>query len=215
MLSGVEASDKPGAVQSDSPVQFVEAVVEAEVSGQTVTIDFLNHVLGTDPSEIRKHAVDILVPVAAAEGGTEIPIPVMHPLHVLQSRIANVVRLERPDCGGSPPSDRPRLRQANAAPIILREYVNERLDQEMHREATGTLRRLAFWIGSDEMGRQAHSIVETDPLAVLSSFSQDLRLDARWRDKTLAPLIGNLNRQRTSRASQAAATAAKLGLGRT
>lgn len=181
---------------SNSPVQFVEAVVEAEINGQTVTVDFLNHVLGTEPKELVKYAVDLLVPVAAGSEVGQLALPIMHPLHVLQSRVSNVLRLEPPPSSDLASETRSRRRQANAAPIILREYVEERLSMGEPRGAQGTLRQLAYWLGSHPDGKRATEATVNDPLEILTAFAGDERLDARWREHNLASMIGNLNRRR-------------------
>lgn len=193
----------------NSPIQFVEAVVEAKINGQVVKVDFLNHVLGVESKDLVKFAVDLMLPVKSEDGSAELPLPIMHPLHVLQSRIANVLRLEPPVHSEAFSAASTRRRQANAAPIVLREYVSERLETGEVRGAQGTLRQLAFWLGSQEDGRRALEATVNDPLHVLMTFADDSRLDCRWRQHNLAPMITNLlsGREKRKRPEASLATA--------
>lgn len=187
----------------NNPVAFVEAVVALDERDRQTSIDFLNYVLGTKPADVVKHAVEFEVPVPEADRQGHgrpavIRFRVMHPLHVLQSRIANVEKLEV----GAPPHSststatpqRPRRRQANAAPIILREYVEDRLREADRKEAQGTLLKLAYWLRHE--GARSHLSTDNDPLRILKDFEADVRLDERWLQFNLAPAITGVERSR-------------------
>ncbi|MGB3931792.1 MAG: hypothetical protein WBL20_22845 [Sphingobium sp.] len=166
------------------------AVVEATVNGTLIRIDFLGHVLGVRPKELTAGVSEIIVPYDDAGIGGQVAIPVMNPLHCLQSRIANLNILKRPD-------DTAR-RQAAAAPIVLREYISHALDDGDHREATRTLQGLFRFLSRDPSGRQAHRLAERDPLDVLKIFSDDDRIDVRYRTKILKGAVAKIENQRSA-----------------
>ena len=149
------------------------AVVSATIDGQEIEIDFLWHVKGVDPTSLEKQAVEIRLTVRVGGKIGELRVPIMHPLHCMQSRIANVVDLHRD-------TDLSR-RQLEALPIVLREYLSEALDDGGHRHVTGVLQALHGYLLSDPTGRKAHKAMENDPAAILDHFQDDERLDARWR----------------------------------
>ena len=149
------------------------AIVVAEVAGEEIRIDFLKHVKGVKVKALTESAVELLVPVHTAEGPGQLALPVMHPLHCLQSRIANVVELGR--------GDDVAARQLSAAPIVVREYISEMLDEGDQDEATRTLQRLFEHLRSDIAGRVAHRHTGNDPAAIIDHFADDERLDARYR----------------------------------
>src|SRR3546814_8711330 len=107
------------------------AIVVAEIEGRQIESDFQTHLLGVQSPGLEDAAVEIIMRVRTTDGEGTLAVPIMHPLHCLQSRIANVVTLHRKQ-------DVAR-RQLEAAPIVLREYVAEMLDIGLHREATSTL----------------------------------------------------------------------------
>lgn len=166
------------------------AVVEATVDGTLIRIDFLGHVLGIRPKELTAGVAEIIVPYDNAGKGGRVAIPVMNPLHCLQSRIANLNILKRPD-------DTAR-RQAAAAPIVLREYISHALHDGDHREATRTLQGLFRFLSRDPSGRQAHRLAERDALDVMKIFADDDRLDARYREKILKRAIAKIEKQRSA-----------------
>jgi hypothetical protein len=166
------------------------AIVEATIDGHDIEIDFLTHVLGVDDAGLKKAAVNIVLQVCTAEGIGILKVPIMHPFHCLQSRIANVVTLHRKQ-------DIAR-RQLEASPIVLREYINEMLTAGDHREATDTLERIFEYLRSDVVGRGAHRIMKNDPATLLDYFAEDERIDVRYRENTLANMQRQLANRRTA-----------------
>jgi hypothetical protein len=166
------------------------AIVEAEVQGQLLRIDFLGNVLGVRPKALQANVVEIIVPYTKDDVAGHLAIPVMHPLHCLQSRIANLVVLRRPDATAR--------RQAEAAPVVLRQYLAQALRDGDHREATRTLQGLFDFLARDTTGRKAHRVVDRDPLEVMKAFVDDPRIDARYREKILQPAIERIRKQRTA-----------------
>ncbi|WP_454887777.1 hypothetical protein [Sphingomonas oryzagri] len=166
------------------------AIVQATVGGQDIEIDFLGHVLGVRPKALLDNVVEIVVQVRSGTETGELAIPVMAPLHCLQSRLANLIVLGRPDDTAA--------RQAEAAPIIVREYVSELLASGDHREATRTLQGLFAYLSRDPTGKRAHTRVNRDPLDVLRHFASDERIDARYRELILTPAIMRIESQRSA-----------------
>lgn len=164
------------------------AIVEATIDGYAIEIDFLTHVLGVDDTALKKAAVNIVLQVITAEGPGILKVPIMHPFHCLQSRIANVVTLHRTN-------DIAR-RQLEASPIVLREYIAEMLAMGDHREATDTLERIFEYLRSDLVGKLAHRVMKNDPAKILDHFAQDEQIDVRYRTHTLVNMRTKLNNRR-------------------
>lgn len=165
------------------------AVVEAKVDGQKLEIDFLRHVLGVEPNSLERLAVDIAVPLGADAG--RIMIPIMHPVHCFQSRITNAYRLDR--------TKGIAARQLQAAPIVVRAYLLEMLGAGHLKEVFASVRELFAYLRSDTNGRKAHRILSLDPLKIFEELAADQRLDSRYREKTLGPMIERLARIRSRR----------------
>ena len=166
------------------------AIVHAEIDGHPIEIDFLWHVMGVDDAKLKKQAIQIRMNVRMAEGTAELHVPIMHPFHCLQSRLANVVQLER--------ETDLAFNQLNASPIVLREFLLEQLDNGQSKHVTGVLQALYDYLSSDIVGRKAHKHMRNDPSAVLDTFQNDERLDERWREKSLHSMRASLARKRTA-----------------
>jgi hypothetical protein len=123
------------------------------------------------PNALESSVVEILVPCQRNEQNGTAVIPLMHPLHCLQSRVANVIKLER--------GDDVAPRQLEASPVIVREYITEALASGDEKEATRTLQRLYQYLRSDMYGRRAHEHMRRDPAEVLNVFADDERIDER------------------------------------
>lgn len=166
----------------------------AIVDGVRVHIDFLANVMGvTHPTRL---ATEIVIPMETEAGGGVLAIPVMHPLHCLQSRVSNVLTLGR--------SDDTARRQCAAAPIVLREYIAEMLRQGEVREAMRTLTALFKYLRSDLTGRRAHEACSgNDPAEIFDYFRRDPRLDRRFRTYNLEAMRAKLSGRRHSAARRA------------
>ena len=168
------------------------AIVTARIDGQEITIDFISHVLGVRDRSLKNGVVEIVAPLQLVDGEVRISIPVMHPLHCLQSRIANVL---------SPATKRrddTALRQLQAAPIILREYINEAIEDNDIKEATNCLQILFKYLRSDIHGRQVHRETPIDPIFIIRRFANDDRLDDRYRRHNIASMIQRLEERRAA-----------------
>ena len=167
---------------------FQTAIVHATISGIEIDIDFLSHVKGVQRG-LENGVVDLIIPYEHEGDEAELAVRLMHPLHCLQSRVANVADLGRKD-------DTSR-RQLAAAPIVVREFIGEALVDGEPREAINVLVALFQYLRSDITGRKAHRILLSDPIDILRHFINDGRLDQRWREKTLAGMIAQLEQKRT------------------
>jgi hypothetical protein len=165
------------------------AIVTADVAGQHLIIDFIDTVLGVQPNRLEKRALEITAPIKIdGETGTLL-IPVMHPLHCFQSRIANRFTLRR--------SDDLAERQLQASVYVVREYLREMLSNGQVDEAIATIRDLFGYLKSDVNGRKAWSVLKFDPISIFGELSADPRLDERYRGKTVKPMVERLKRVRS------------------
>jgi hypothetical protein len=181
------------------------AIVKARIEDQEVEIDFLYHVKGVHAPSLERQAVEILLTVRIGDRLGELRVPLMHPLHCLQSRLANVVDLGRE-------SDLAR-RQLEASPIVLREYLLETLSDGGHKHVTGVLQALHDYLLTDPTGRKAHRQMRNDPAMVLAAFQEDERLDERWRHLSLAPMRQRITDRRTAWGAMKARIRGVIGMG--
>ena len=165
------------------------AVVRAVIEGQKVEIDFLWHVKGVDDDSLKSQAIDLKMTVKLREGIGELHVPIMHPFHCMQSRLANVVGLGR--------RTELALRQLEASPIVLREYLREVLANGGHKHVTGVLQALYKYLITGT-GRRAHNEMKNDPATILAAFQDDERLDAKWRELSLASMLRTIDERRTA-----------------
>jgi hypothetical protein len=173
------------------------ARIKAVVLGKEVEIDLLGHILGPPADRVNKDSVVLICPVQSKNSAGEVPITILHPLHCLQSRAANVIKLGR--------SNDVAKRQLAASPIILRAYLDEFLgdgsDKKRVHAATTVMKSLGGYLKSDIIGKQIHMRSRQNPLDVLKSFATDKRLDERYRENQLKTMINEIaNRQKQDRA---------------
>lgn len=164
--------------------------MEAVIDGHAVAIDFLTHVKGVPDDRLQRSAADLVFQIAAGTEMVTLRVPIMHPFHCLCSRIANVIDLGR--------NDDTALRQLNAAPIVLREYISEMLGAGRPDDAIGTFTALFDYLRSDLTGRKAHIVMQNDPAAIFDAFADDPRLDDRYRTNNLATMRRQLAKRRAA-----------------
>lgn len=166
------------------------AIVCAVIDGKQIEIDFLWHVKGVNEEQLRRQAVQIAMQVRLEEGIGELIVPIMHPLHCLQSRLANVTELHR--------NTELARNQLEASPIVLREFLLEQLNNGSTKHVTGVLQALYDYLCSDIVGRKAHRVMKNDPARILDNFQDDERIDERWREKSLMAMRETVSRKRAS-----------------
>lgn len=186
------------------------AIVSATVLGRPIEIDFLWNIAGPPADKLAKQMVAIDYPIRGTGEGATVPIGVMHPLHCLQSRAANVITLGRRDDTAK--------RQLDAAPIVLREYVAEALgtDPNVHRArvASSVLKALGAYLTSDPVGVRLHQNTRNNPLDVVRTFREDPRFDQRFREHQLKAIIDDVEARQARDRNRLAGMAARLGFGR-
>lgn len=162
------------------------AVVLVNLDGIEMEIDFLWNVIGVEPSRLSKFAAELVVPLKGNEGS--VSIPVMHPLHCLQSRVANITKLGR--------SDDVAQRQLAASSYILEAYLNEMLELGELKEVKLVLRDLFHFLLRDPEGRKIPKLKMRDPFEIISSLRTDVRLDWRFRSFNISSMILKLRARR-------------------
>jgi hypothetical protein len=147
------------AIGGRAHVQSMEAItaligsaVAAGEGGGTYNVDLLHQVIGLEPSEIEAHAVE----VPLADSGTR--IRVMHPVHVLQSRNANLHKLmsKQNDIG---------CKQFALAIATTRAYLEDRVaavtamrgvgERQRERAVFSAFRRVIEYAGDDAARKNA------------------------------------------------------------
>lgn len=158
-------------------------------------IDFINHVQGPD-GDVERAAVSLSIQLPGDPVGTLTTVRIMHPLHCLQSKLANRLIIGR--TGASAQA------QLEATTVILREYVSEMLDQGTKASiklATRTLERLGDYLQRDINGRHAHQQMARDPFVILELFATDVRLPERYRQHQIARAIKRIRDMRSRRSA--------------
>lgn len=189
---------------SDGLQPWVEGIIVVpRPNGEDLRIDVLNNVLGTNPKDVLKSSVR--VHLLSKQTGEKITVTLMHPFHVLQSRIANVLGVANSDA----PEDSSRKRQAKAAPVILREYLREMSRLGQTDDVMGTLRQLGEWLRRDTNGKQVRNHVDYDPRLILEEHLGNKKLPDTWREKNLRSLLASIDAYRAGQATRAAERAAR------
>ncbi len=151
----------------------VTAALIAELDGEEIIIQFIDHVLGASDKDIKKRVAIISVPMLWDGEKVDVAISILHPFHCFVSRITNVRQLKR--------SDDTAMRQLNASVHVLREFINDLLIFGDTSRASLVLKLLYRFLRSQMYGRDAHMFTDTDPLEILNEFGEDERLDYRFR----------------------------------
>jgi len=165
------------------------AIVTANVDGHEVLIDFIGHVIGLKAKDLET-AVEMVLPARVDGQATTFTLPVMHPVAVLKSRVANVMT------PGLQRTDDVALRQMRAAFIVAREYLREQLDAGDLKEVTACYRSVFEWARSDIHGREVDRVHGLDPMELIVP---DARLDGRYCGITLVNMHREIARRRQSR----------------
>lgn len=156
-------------------------------------IDFINHVQGPG-GDVKRAAVSLPIRLPGDPVGTLTTVRIMHPLHCLQSKLAN--RLVTGRTGASAQA------QLEATSVVLREYVSEMLDQATKpsiKLAMRTLERLGDYLQRDINGRHADQQMARDRLVVLEQFATDGRLPELYRQHQVAGAIERVRDMRSRR----------------
>lgn len=166
------------------------ALVEVEISGRKVVVDFLHAIIGVPSNDVRKAAVVVSL------GGVD--VPVLHPLHVLRSRIANMLS------AATSRRDVISTNQARAAVEIVGLWYEARLAGGDRRVVTRELSDLVAYADRDFFGRRAFGELGIDVLAPARPFLDDPRLPDVWREKSLAAGLDRATARRDARLNRIA-----------
>ncbi len=168
------------------------AQIVTAINGKPLLIDFLGAVLGIQNRELRR-GVSVLEITADLDGKpTTVLIKVLHPLLCLKSRIVNMLHpLTRR-------SGRIARRQAEAAVVIVKRFINDALDddQDGWKDAHDCFRQLYWYLRSDEYIKVADIELGIDPLIILRAFADDQHIDERYRELQIKKMISNIERRR-------------------
>ena len=115
-------------------------ITASAADGSVVDIDVLKQAFGIDNDALRRHAVTV------RQGDKNILI--MHPVHVLQSRLANTLRLR-----GRYASDH-GIAQLQAAMLCVNYFIRHRL-RENERDACMWARTISNWAHDNSLGHLA------------------------------------------------------------
>lgn len=161
------------------------ALVELDASGRRVVVDFLHSIIGVQTDEVRRRAI--------ATDFCGVSVVVLHPLHVVRSRIGNMLS------AATSRRDLVSTNQALAAVDILELWCADRLAAGDGKAVTGTLSNLIAYSDRDFFGRRALIELDIDLLKPARNLLMDERLPALWREKSLAPALARTDDRSTSR----------------
>jgi hypothetical protein len=160
------------------------AIVTATIGETTVEIDFLSNILGVAENDLKKRALVLSIPVSNQANCQDVAIRVMHPLHCLQSRVANFIVLGRHDAA--------TIRQLKVAQMVLTSYIHELLALGRIKDAKITLKELFRYLKSNQNAKLAQLEKGYDFGSIIRLFCEDERLDDQYRDRTLRPMLKKL-----------------------
>ncbi|MDH5559163.1 MAG: hypothetical protein OEZ03_17585 [Alphaproteobacteria bacterium] len=167
------------------------AVLLINAGGYKLVIDFIGSILGAQLKHVEDFgSLEVEFPIADESmqtTGEVVTIPVMHPLVCLESRVGNVVTLRRAGALS--------MRQLQASVIVLREYIALSLEDD-HPEAMRCIAGLFEYARSSIEARILHERHSIDIMDALKGIADHPRLDPRYRDKTLAPMIEKIKSKR-------------------
>lgn len=170
------------------------AIVYAEMNGKRILIDFLSGILGVRPSKLR--ASKLLIELLDDGGVKTVEIPLLHPVLCLISRVVNILHpaTKRTDPFG--------IGQFEAAYEIIFRHLDEGLREADYSDFHYCTRHICDFLCSDEYGRVAYlelpeNVRSTcDLINVLRAYINDDRVDARYREFTLQPMIRKIESRR-------------------
>jgi hypothetical protein len=169
------------------------AQIVTTIDGKPLVIDFLGALLGIRDRELRR-GVSILEIAGQIEGRpATVLIKVLHPVLCLKSRIISMLH---PATRRTGPIART---QAEASLVIVRRYIDDALSDHEWKEARDCFATLYWYLRSDEYLKVADVQLGIDPLAIIRAFTDDERIDSRYRDRQLKKMVTNIERRRAHR----------------
>lgn len=167
------------------------AILLIDVGGYKLVIDFIGSILGARLKHVEDFgSLEVEFPIADESmraTGAVLTVPVMHPLVCMESRVGNVVTLRRTGLLSTG--------QLRASIIVLREYIALSLEED-HAEAMRCIAGLFEYARSSIEARKLHERHSIDIMDSLKGIAEHPRLDPRYRDKTLLPMIEKIRSKR-------------------
>ncbi|MHC1550954.1 hypothetical protein [Phyllobacterium sp. K27] len=162
------------------------AVVTGYIGEKKIVIDFMSAIKGVSDSSLYKNSMTIM----DTEGTNPVSINLMGPLDCVKSRLANINELKRT-------SDH-SIRQAMASLRILDLYLESELGfntKPAVKTVTEILQQLEYVAVNQHIGKISHLEFgkELDLVAILQPRMSDERLDERWREKILRPILSRIS----------------------
>jgi hypothetical protein len=166
------------------------AQVVGKLQSRPIIIDFMRVVEGVQDRSLQQTHVTLDYSASGSfTASRQVRIKVMHPLDCLASRLANIVTLRRHyDLS---------VRQGRASVEILRLFIGDLLALGERKEAQRCLLQVEYLGRKKWAGTAAHLDFGLDLLGIMRAFRNDMRLDKRWRELTLAPAIARLKKVAT------------------
>ncbi|MBK1699292.1 hypothetical protein [Rhodovibrio salinarum] len=183
------------------------AVAIVNLNGHRREIDFLGVLAGV-PQRIISGDLATVDLAWAVDDDADVRVRLLHPLPILMSRAGNIIMLLRDD-------DR-AVRQLQASIIVLREYLQERLDVAVEntesegqrtdaaREAVDVAKALLGWAAHNSNARGIYEQGLGDPLAPLDAVRSHHGWDPRFLEHELLPQLKGVRERRENRWAEAA-----------
>lgn len=163
------------------------AVVTGKLGDRDIVVDFLAQIKGVEDKSLLANSITF---ADAADPGN-VSITLMHPLDCVRSRLSNINMLGR--------TNDHSVRQAVASLLILDCFIDHQLadgqDKAGTRRALDALRELEYIIREKHIGKTTEQEFgsQLDPIAILSKYRTDERLDARVRDQLIQGILDRLS----------------------
>ncbi len=175
------------------------AKVVGTVSGREIKVDFLHSIKGVDHAALKKNVLTLTGTLSDNED--TISIQLMHPIDCFRSRLSNINDLHREDVHS--------ISTAKASILVLDALIDDFLGKGWTKEAQETFQTLRFVTLTRCYGTTAHLKFGIDPKWIFEKYTQDERLDPRWRKYQLAASLKRLNEKLESVSARETAKPAK------
>jgi hypothetical protein len=170
------------------------AQIETTINGKPLKIDFLREVLGVQDRELQRGVSILEITAELAGKPTTVRIKVMHPVLCLKSRIVSMLH------PATRRTDRVARTQAEAAIVIVQRFISETLDEADGRnEAKACIREIFRYLRTDQYVKVADIKIGIDPLTILRAFADDQRIERRYRNRQIKPMIAKIEQRRKNR----------------
>jgi hypothetical protein len=173
------------------------AVVQVALADRLLRIDFIDNVLGVRQNDILPRSSVISLSVLAGNEANEIKLRLMHPVHCMQSRAANILH---PAIRRTDPIA--KLQYESSVQVVSL-WIKRALRSGNIRDATGSLAMLGRYLSTDPIGSSLHLTLEPDPLTILKLARRYKALDERYRTITLANMVARIGKRRAVLAKMA------------